>query len=116
MSKAKGLLVLRVEKILEREEHDKVGALLEPIAQALGVKALILGPGVDVEMHHDHSAQIDRICALLETLVAQGKPVLGEAQIAPQALNARSTGEGLNSRPTELQKSMQLDSLGIGST
>lgn len=73
MSKAKGLLVLRVERIMEREQHDKVCALLDTIAQALDVKALILGPGAEAQLQYDHSAQLERICALLETLVAQGE-------------------------------------------
>ena len=72
MSEAKGLLLLREPHILEHSEHEKVSALLEPIAQALGVKALILGPGAEVELKYGHSTQLDRICSLLEALVKQG--------------------------------------------
>lgn len=73
MSEAKGLLTLRVPHILAREEHERVAALLDPIAQALGVKALIVGPGAEAELQYDNSAQLDRICVLLEQLVDQGK-------------------------------------------
>lgn len=73
MSEVKGLLTLRVPHILDREEHERVAALLDTLSQALGVKALILGPGAEAELQYDHSAQLDRICALLEQLVDQGK-------------------------------------------
>lgn len=73
MSEAKGLLTLRVLHILGREEHERVAGLFDPIAQALGVKALILGAGAEAELQYDNSAQLDRICALLEQLVGQGK-------------------------------------------
>lgn len=73
MSEAKGILTLRVPGILGREDHERVSSLIEPIAQALGVKALILGPGVEAQLQYDNSAQLDRICVLLEQLVDQGK-------------------------------------------
>lgn len=95
MSEAKGLLTLRVPHILERTEHERVAGLLDPIAQALGVKALILGPGAQAELQYDHIAQLDRICVLLEQLVEQGKPTEkirgtpGPEIPTPAALNGR---------------------------
>lgn len=83
MSEAKGLLALRLERMPSAEQHERVSALLEPIAQALGVKAMILGPGAEAELKYDHSPQLDRICVLLEELVEQGRPA--EAVTARQA-------------------------------
>jgi hypothetical protein len=58
---------------------------------------MVLGSGFDVELHTGSQALLERVCAALEALVKQGEPPeVSEAQIAPQALNARPTG--LNTR------------------
>jgi len=92
-----GLLVLKLKGAATAELIDSLLAVITPTAEALGMEPLVLPPGADVELHSGTHALLERVCVALEALVKQGEPPeLSEAQIAPQALNARSTG--LNSR------------------
>lgn len=131
---SKGLLVLKLAMQPTREQAEALAEQIAPLAEKLGLEPLVLPEGLDVEMQMGSSALLERVCVALEEIVAQGRaPEVSEAQTAPQALNARPSGDhligqawtldkgekvstGLNSRPTEMQKSIKLDSLGIGST
>lgn len=94
MSEAKGLLVLRLEHSISEEQHAKIKAILQPVAEALGVRPMVCGEGVSAELTYDHSPQLDRICSLLEELVKQGRaPELSEAEIELQALQSRQPSE-----------------------
>jgi hypothetical protein len=95
-----GLLVLRYPCDLSQETANKLTEFLIPTAEALGVEPLVLGNGADARLEYGASALLERVCVALEALVKQGEPPeVSEAQIAPQALNARSTG--LNSRASD---------------
>jgi hypothetical protein len=92
-----GLLVLRYPMNISEESHAKLVEAITPIADALGVEPMVLDNGADVRLEYGSSALLERVCVALEALVKQGEPPeVSEAQIAPQALNARPTG--LNSR------------------
>jgi hypothetical protein len=92
-----GLLVLRFKEDLTCETIQAMTDLITPTADALCVEPLVLGSGADARLEMGSSAVLERICAALEEIASQGRmPEVSEAQIAPQALNARSTG--LNSR------------------
>lgn len=92
-----GLLVLRYPIGLTQEQTDTLAEAIRPTAEALGVEALVLGNGADARLEYGSQALLERVCVALEEIAQQGRgPELSEAQIAPQALNARSTG--LNSR------------------
>lgn len=92
-----GLLVLRYPIGLTQEQTDTLAEAIRPTAEALGVEPLVLGNGADARLEYGSQALLERVCAALEEIAQQGKaPELSEAQIAPQALNARPTG--LNSR------------------
>lgn len=94
---SKGLLVLKLKGATTQENVDLLLEHITPTAEALGVEPMVLPAGVDVELQTGHHALLERVCVALEALVKQGEPPeLSEPQIAPQALNARSTG--LNSR------------------
>lgn len=96
---SKGLLVLKLAMQPTREQAEALAEQIAPLAEKLGLEPLVLPEGLDVELQMGSSALLERVCVALEALVAQGQPPeLSEAQIAPQALNARPTG--LNSRPT----------------
>jgi hypothetical protein len=105
-----GLLVLRYPCDLSQETANKLTEYLTPTAEALGVEPLVLGNGADARLEYSSSALLERVCVALEALVKQGEPPeVSEAQIAPQALNARQRepgegyqpigGCGLNARP-----------------
>jgi len=95
-----GLLVLRMGRHLTDAETQALMDHITPTADRLGVEPMVLPTGVDVELQTGSHALLERVCVALEALVKQGEPPeVSEAQIAPQALNARPTG--LNSRPTE---------------
>jgi len=92
-----GLLVLRYPQALSQEQITYLTQAIEPTAKWLGVEPLVLSDGADARLEYGSSALLERVCVALETLVKQGEPPeVSEAQIAPQALNARPTG--LNSR------------------
>lgn len=98
-----GLLVLRYPMALPIETIDRLIVQITPIADELGVQPLVLGDGADAAVSIDYSSLLTRLCVAVEALVAQGaEPDLGSANVAenaPQALNARRTETGLNSRP-----------------
>ena len=94
---SKGLLVVRLPQLLTQEQVDQVTETVIPLADKLGLEPMVLCNGADARIELGTSALLERICVALEALVAQGQPPeLSEAQIAPQALNARPTG--LNTR------------------
>ncbi|MNP17960.1 hypothetical protein D3C76_1104120 [compost metagenome] len=81
-----------------REQAEALAEQIAPLAEKLGLEPLVLPEGLDVELQMGSSALLERVCVALEEIAAQGRaPEVSEAQIAPQALNARPTG--LNSRP-----------------
>ena len=105
-----GLLVLRYPMDLSQETANRLTEFLTPTAEALGVEPLVLGNGADARLEYGTSALLERVCVALEALVTQGaEPDLGGAnvaEIAPQSLNARPSGQGyqpiggsMNSRP-----------------
>lgn len=87
---------------------DLIDSLLEvitPTAEALGVEPLVLPAGVDVELQTGHHALLERVCVALEEIAAQGRATeVSEAQIAPQALNARPSGDHLIGQAWTLDK------------
>lgn len=94
---SKGLLVLKLKGAATADLIDELMSVITPTAEALGVEPMVLPAGVDVELQMGSSALLERVCEALEEIAAQGRaPEVSEAQIAPQALNARPTG--LNSR------------------
>lgn len=107
-----GLLVLRYPCDLSQETANRLTEFLTPTAEALGVEPLVLGNGADARLEYGTEALLERVCVALEALVRQGEPPeVSEAQIAPQALNARLTG--LNSRAVEqIDHDRAHDSLG----
>jgi hypothetical protein len=93
-----GLLVLRYPQDLTQKQSEDLHNAISPLADSLGVEALVLGSGGDARIETGSSALLQRICVALEEIAAQGRmPEVNVAEIAPQALNARPTG--LNSRP-----------------
>lgn len=85
-----GLLVLRYPCDLSQETANKLTEFLTPTAEALGVEPLVLGNGADARLEYGTSALLERVCVALEKIAAaDSAPELSEAQIAPQALNAR---------------------------
>jgi hypothetical protein len=95
---SKGLLVLRYPQALSADIVEKLTTYITPVAEALGVKALVLVDGADARLEYGSSALLERVCVALEALVAQGTPPsISLQEEAPQALNARPSG--LNSRP-----------------
>lgn len=97
MRDSKGLLVLRYPINLTPAQTETLAEELSPLAERLGVEALILGNGADARLEYGSSALLERICAALEALVRQGEPPeVSEAQNAPQALNARPAYDGRN--------------------
>ncbi|MNQ87430.1 hypothetical protein D3C85_1026530 [compost metagenome] len=94
---SKGLLVLRYQQSLTKEQIEYLTQAVGPTAKWLGLEPIVLSDGADVRIENGRDALLERVCVALEALVAQGQPPeLSEPQIAPQALNARPTG--LNSR------------------
>lgn len=94
---SKGLLVLRYPERMTVGRLEGLTEAISPLADALGVEPLVLDGGADARLEMGSSALLQRICVALEEIAAQGRaPEVSEAQIAPQALNARPTG--LNSR------------------
>jgi hypothetical protein len=92
-----GLLVLRMSEPLTQEQIETLVEAITPTANALGLEPMVLGNGADVRIETGSAAVLARVCEALEAMVKQGEPPeLSEPQIAPQALNARSTG--LNNR------------------
>lgn len=95
---SKGLLVLRYPMVLAQEQINLLTDAITPTAEALDVEPLVLCGGADARLEYGSSALLERVCVALEEIAAQGRaPEVSEAQIAPQALNARPTG--LNQRP-----------------
>ena len=92
-----GLLVLRMGRHLTDAETQALMDHITPTADRLGLDPMVVPAGADVELRMGSSALLERVCVALEEIAAQGRmPEVSEAQIAPQALNARPTG--LNSR------------------
>jgi hypothetical protein len=97
MNDSKCLLVLKTAQHLSKAQIESLTDLITPTAEALGAEPMVLGSGFDVELRTGTDALLERVCVALEALVKQGEPPeVSEAQIAPQALNARPTG--LNTR------------------
>lgn len=100
MNDCKSLLVLRTNQHLSKAQIESLTDLITPTADALGAEPMVLGSGFDAELKTGTSAILSRIADALEALVRQGEPPnVNEAEIAPQALNARPTG--LNTRITK---------------
>lgn len=98
MNDSKCLLVLKTAQHLSKAQIESLTDLITPTAEALGAEPMVLGSGFDVDLHTGSGALLERVCLALEEIAAQGRaPEVSEAQIAPQALNARPTG--LNARP-----------------
>lgn len=96
---SKGLLVLHYPMPLTAHQIEYLTQSIEPTAKYLGVEPLVLSDGADARLEYGASALLERVCVALEALVRQSEPPeVGEAQIAPQALNARRTETGLNTR------------------
>lgn len=88
-----GLLVLRMVHPLTNEQVSALVEAITPTANSLGLEPMVLGNGADIRIESGRDALLERVCVALEALVKQGEPPeVSEAQIAPQALNARSTG------------------------
>lgn len=95
-----GLLVLRYPCDLSQETANRLTEFLTPTAEALGVEPLVLGNGADARLEYGTQALLERVCVALEEIAQQGRaPELSEAQIAPQALNARPTGLNYRTPP-----------------
>jgi len=110
-----GLLVLRMGRHLTDAETQALMDHITPTADRLGLDPMVVPAGADVELRMGSSALLERVCVALEEIAAQGRmPEVSEAQIAPQALNARQPSEkeivaalsksyaqipGLNQRP-----------------
>ena len=98
MNDSKCLLVLKTAQHLSKAQIESLTELITPTAEALGAEPMVLGSGFDVELQTGSQALLERVCVALEEIAQQGRaPEVSEAQIAPQALNARPSG--LNSRP-----------------
>lgn len=97
MNESKGLLVLRYPIGLTQEQTDTLAEAIRPTAEAMGVEPLVLGNGADARLEYGTEALLERVCVALEEIAQQGRaPELSEAQIAPQALNARQQVETVN--------------------
>ena len=97
MNDSKCLLVLKTAQHLSKAQIESLTDLITPTAEALGAEPMVLGSGFDVELQTGSQALLERVCVALETLVKQGEPPeVSEAQIAPQALNARPELDGRN--------------------
>lgn len=103
-----GLLVITTRVSMKSDQLAKLRQTIEPLADELGLKPVALCDGLEVRQIVDYTPLLARLCDAVEALVAQGQPPeVSEAQIAPQALNARQshplpperTPSGLNSRP-----------------
>ena len=112
MNDSKCLLVLKTAQHLSKAQIESLTDLITPTAETLGAEPMVLGSGFDVELLTGSQALLERVCVALEEIAAQGRaPEVSEAQIAPQALNARPEfngregngyqpiGGGLNARP-----------------
>lgn len=85
-----GLLVLRIPQVLGKETVQLLTDHITPIADHLGLEPMVLDGGADIRIENGRDALLERVCEALEALVKQGEPPeVSEAQIAPQALNAR---------------------------
>lgn len=92
-----GLLVLTTEQSLNKETEKLLREKVTPLAEAFGLNPMVLADGLKLTLQIDHTPLLSRIADALEALVAQGQPPeLSEAQIAPQALNARQQVETVN--------------------
>lgn len=106
MSDSKCLLVLKTAQHLSKAQIESLTELITPTAEALGAELMVLPAGVDVELQMGSSALLERVCVALEEIAQQGRaPEVSDAQIAPQALNARPTG--LNNRTPNYQPPTQ---------
>jgi len=94
-----GLLVLRIPQVLGKETVDLLTNHISPIADQLGLEPMVLDGGADIRIEKGTEALLERVCVALEEIAAQGRmPDVSVAENAPQALNARRTASGLNSR------------------
>lgn len=92
-----GLLVLRYPMPMSNEQIEYLTQAIEPTAKWLGVEPLVLSDGADARLEYGSQALLERVCVALEEIAQQGMaPELSEAQIAPQALNARQQVETVN--------------------
>lgn len=95
-----GLLVLRYPMPMSNEQIEYLTQAIEPTAKWLGVEPLVLSDGADARLEYGSQALLERVCVALEEIAQQGRaPELSEAQIAPQALNARPTGLNYRTPP-----------------
>lgn len=92
---SKGLLVLRMGRHLTDKETQALMDHITPTADRLGVEPMVLPPDAEIQLQMGSSALLERVCVALEEIAQQGRaPDVSEAQIAPQALNARQLSEG----------------------
>lgn len=91
---SKGLLVLKLKGATTQENVDLLLEHITPTAEALGVEPMVLPVGVDVELQMGSSALLERVCAALEEIAAQGR--------APEVSGAPQERPVLNSRPAGL--------------
>lgn len=91
-----GLLVLRIPQILGKETVDLLTEHITPIAEQLALEPMVLDGGADAAVSVDYTSLLTRLCVAVERLVAQGEPPQLSEEIAPPALNQRTTG--LNTR------------------
>lgn len=94
MNDSKCLLVLKTAQHLSKLQIESLTDLITPTAEALGAAPMVLGSGFEVELHTGTQALLERVCVALEEIAAQGRAP--EAQIAPQALNARRGEESID--------------------
>lgn len=94
-----GLLVLKLSGQVSDKKLEELTEVIRPTADALGVEPMVLPAGVDVELQMGSSALLERVCAALEEIAAQGRaPEVSAEQVETPVLNRRPSG--LNSRPT----------------
>lgn len=99
-----GLLVLRIPQVLGKETVDLLRDHISPIADQLGLEPMVLDGGADIRIEKGTEALLERVCVALEALVRQGEPPqVNEAQIAPQALNARKIDEIFETTAAEIK-------------
>lgn len=113
MNDSKCLLVLKTAQHLSKLQIESLTDLITPTAEALGAEPMVLGSGFEVDLHTGSQALLERVCVALEALVRQGEPPqVNEAQIAPQALNARRGGESLDAFVEAIRQDPRLNTRG----
>jgi len=92
-----GLLVMRIPQVLGKETVQLITDHITPIADQLGLEPMVLDGGADIRIENGSSALLERVCAALEEIAAQGRmPEASAEQVETPVLNRRPSG--LNSR------------------